>query len=540
MAAKTFLSWLGIAVLVLLSGRAASGQSVPAANARYSWVNAMGGASGNVPDTSFDADGNCYAICHFNSSNAVVAGVIMTNAGAGYDSFLVKYNSAGQSQWVRPMSGNASDFGLSVVAAASNLVYVVGSFYSDVFTMGSLSLTNTTSTNSSDVFAAKFDSNGNLLWLKQGTGDGIDTSYTAALDSAGNLLVGGSFNSSSISFGAISLLNAAPTKPDTFLVKYDPAGNVLWAKRGGGTQGDTIYRLAVDSTDSCYVTGFIQGSPTFGNIKLTSAGGFDAYAAKYDSSGNVLWATSLGGSGVEQGFGLALDSSNNCYVTGYFTSANSVFGSQTIHSAGTNDIFLAKLSPNGTVLWARSAGGTGNDRGFTVAVDSQGSPYVGGFFSGTANFGGISLNSSGNEDLCVIKYDANGNVQWVVPATGLSKDAASQLNFDGRGHLYISGQCSTNTAFGALTLTNALDSAMFVARLDFLPPFLNISLSNSRPILSWSTNVLTPVLAQSATNLSDPANWHDLTNVPVISGGFNVVTNLSPANPVFYRLRNAY
>src|ERR1051325_7787134 len=169
MAVKACIASLGIAFFALVPDWEASGQSVQAANAQFSWVNAMGGASGNVPDFSFDADGSCYAICHFNSSNAVVGGVTMTNAGYGYDSFLVKYNAAGQAQWVRPMSGDASDFGLSVAAAASNVVYVVGGFYSDVFTIGSLSLTNTTSTNSSDVFAAKFDSNGNLLWLKQGT-----------------------------------------------------------------------------------------------------------------------------------------------------------------------------------------------------------------------------------------------------------------------------------------------------------------------------------------------------------------------------------
>jgi hypothetical protein len=536
MAALKYIAALIIALL-LISRWEASAQSVQSAKAQFSWVNLMGGASGNVPDISFDASGNCYAISHFDSTNAMVGGVTITNTGSGYDSFLVKYDPAGQVQWVRAMSGDASDFGLSVVAAASDSVYVVGSFYSDVFTIGSLSLTNTTSTSSSDVFAAKFDSNGNLLWLKQGAGDGTDTSYTAGLDSAGNLLVGGSFASSAITFGTVSLVNSAVTTPDTFLVKYDLNGNVLWARRAGGIKGEVIYRLAVDSSDNCYVTGFFQGSATFGSFVLTSAGGFDVYVAKYDSSGNVVWATGMGGSGLEQGFGLALDAANNCYIAGYFTSANSTFGSQTIHTAGGNDIFLAKLSSSGTVLWARSAGGAGSDRGFTVAVDAQGSPYVGGFFSGTAAFGGVNLNSSGEQDLCVAKYDSSGNVQWVISAAGLSNDSANQLNFDGRGHLYISGQCSTNTVFGSLTATNALDRAMFVARVDFLPPFLSIGLSNSRPVLSWSTNVLTPVIAQGATNLL--GSWRDLTNVPVVSGEYNMVTNLAPSGPMFFRLRNA-
>ena len=528
---------IALAVLAaVLSGSDARGQSLQAANASFAWVASMGGASGNVPDLSVDTNGNCYAICHFNSTNAIVGSVTLTNSGAGYDTFLVKYNSQGQVQWVRQAFGNANDFGLTVAVDPSGPIYIAGNFYSDVLTIGAYSVTNSTSSGSADIFIAKLDPNGNVLWLRRAGGDAIDTAFHVAVDGSGNLLVTGSFFSTTATFDTVSLTGGGDS--DMFLAKYDPSGHIIWARRGGGTKADTGYRMAVDSANNCFVTGYFQGSATFGTSTVVSAGSFDVYLAKYDSSGNVQWVTSGGGSGTDEGFAIALDSSGNAYVAGFFTSASASFGGNTIHTAGGNDIFIVKVSPAGSVLWARSAGGSGSDRGFGLAVDSRGNAYVSGFFSSTATFGSISLPSTGAEDLCVIKYDPNGDVQWVVPASGVSNDTANSIIFDASGHLFLSGFCSTNTVFGNLTLTNALDSAMFVARLDFLLPLLKISHTGSRPILSWATNSAYALVAQTSTNLANAAAWHDVTNLPIFLNGTNSITNLTPISPSFYRLRS--
>ena len=521
----------GVITFVSIAG--VRGQSVLSADASFTWVNGIGGASGNVPDLCIDANGNCYAICHFDSTNAIVGGTTLTNTG-GYDSFLVKYNSRGQVQWLKHFFGDASDFGLALAVDSSGSAYVVGNFYSDVLTLDSFAVTNSTGTSASDIFAAKFDSDGNTQWLRRFGGDGTDTAFHVAVDHSYNVLITGSFFSTTIAFDSVTLTNAS-TDTDMFLVKLDSAGHVLWARRAGGPKGDTGYRMVVDADNNCYVTGYFNTSATFGTTALISAGGFDTYIAKYDSAGNLQWVTSGGGTGTDEGFCIAQDAAGNSYITGYFSSTTATFGGQVIHSAGGNDIFTAKISPSGAVLWAKSAGGAGDDRGRAVAVDAHGNAYVTGYFSGSATFGTTSLTSSGGEDICIIKYDSNGNVQWVIPVTGPSDDTANNITLDASGHLYLSGSCSSNTVFGGLTLTNTLNSTMFVARLDFLPPRLNIATTNSRPIIAWGTNFLTPLVAQVSTNLR---TWQDTTNSPVLLNEAYSITNLAPASPSFYRLRN--
>ena len=531
---KTLTSLL---MLCFSAAWGALGQSLPTANATFAWVSTAAGASGNIPDFSFDTNGNCYVVGHFNSTNATIAGVTMTNLGTGYDSFVTKYDPRGQAQWGQHLSGDASDFGLGIAVAPTNWIYITGSFYSDVLTLGPFSVTNSTTTANSDVFVAKLDLNGNVQWLRSFPGTATDTAYHTAVDHGGNIYILGSFSSTTMIFDTITL-SATSGSSDIFLAKLDPAGNVLWARSPGGSKPDTGYRMTIDASDNIFVTGYFGGTGTFGSTTLTSAGGDDVYVAKYNSSGDVQWAVGGGGTGTEEGFGIALDAAGNSYITGFFSSATATFGSQIIHRAGGNDMFVVKVSPTGTFLWARSAGGTGDDRGRDVAVDNQGNVYVSGVFSGTATFGTNILTSVGGLDMFLTKYDPNGNLQWVVPFTGLSDDQANEIEFDGNGHLYMSGQGSTNTYFGTLTVTNSTNSVPFIGRLDFLPPNLSITRSNNRPILSWATNSLTPTIAQSTTNVGNTGSWHDLTNGTAIIGSLNAITNIAPTNPTFYRLRN--
>jgi hypothetical protein len=526
------LAALTLATLATL-GAQVHGQTVASANASFAWANGVAGASGNVPDICTDAGGNCYAVCHFNSTNAMVGTTVLTNSG-GYDTFVVKYNSRGQPLWVKQLFGDASDFGLAIALDSAGSVYITGNFYSDVLALDGLSVTNATGTSASDIFIAKFDGNGAAQWLRRFGGNGTDTAFHVVVDRDDNVLITGSFFSTTLDFDTVTLVNAS-TDSDMFLAKLNPAGDVIWARRGGGPKGDAGYRMVVDANNNCVVTGYFFNSATFGTVNLVSAGSADAYVAKYDGSGNLQWVTSGGGTGVDEAFGLAQDAAGNSYVSGYFNSATASFGGQVIHSAGGNDLFLIKLSPSGTVLWAKSAGGTGDDRGKSVGVDAQGYVYVSGSFSGSATFGSTTLASTGGVDLCLLKYSPAGVLQWVIPATGPADDQGNQITLDRNGHLYVSGSCSSNAVFGALTLTNTLNNTPFLARLDFLPPNINITPTNGLPMLWWTTNFLTPVVAQGTTNLR---TWQDLTNAPVLVNGTFAITNLPPASPSFYRLRN--
>ncbi len=509
---KQLTGWKIVAALALIfSMPEINAQSLQAADASFAWVNSLTGADGNMPNFDFDTNGNCYAVCHFHSTNAVINGITLTNSGTGYDTVVIKYNNQGQVQWFKQATGAASDFGLAVAVDPAGPVYVVGSFYSAVMTLGGFSVTNSTGTSSSDIFVAKFDTNGNVQWLRWGGSSGIDTCYHARVDHDGNLMILGTFAASSIKFDTTTL--SATANNNLFLMKVDPAGHVIWAQWAGGANGAAGYRMAVDSSDDYYITGPFSGTVSFGSHTVVSAGKHDVFVAKYDTDGNVLWAISGGGSAEDEAFGIGIDPSGNCYVSGYIASATATFGTNTLHTAGGNDIFVAKISPSGSFLWARSAGGPGDDRAQPVVFDSQGNVYLGCHYSGNATFGNVTLTNAGGEDIAVVKYDPNGNFQWVISAGGSTDDEASAIEFDPSGHLFISGYCSSNCVFGNLVVTNTVSNGIYLARLDFSVP-------SAVNIINFSTTNASGWLA-TAGGAVDAIPYHDASTITITSNAFS-------------------
>ena len=126
----------------------------------------------------------------------------------------------------------------------------------------------------------------------------------------------------------------------------------LWATKAGGTSSDYGRSIAVDGSGNSYVTGYFAGTAIFGSTSLTSSGGEDIYIAKLDANANFLWAKKAGGTNGDNGISIAVDGSGNSYVTGYFQ-GTATFGSSSLTSSGGFEIFIAKLDSNGSFLWAK-------------------------------------------------------------------------------------------------------------------------------------------------------------------------------------------
>jgi hypothetical protein len=309
--------------------------------------------------------------------------------------------------WAKSAGGTDVDYGRSVTTDASGNVYVMGYFYSPTITFGTTTLTNAGTTGYSDMFIAKYDAAGNVLWAKSAVGIDSDRGYSVTTDASGNVYVTGSFDSPTITFGTTTLTNAGYT--DIFIAKYDAAGNVLWAKSEGGTSYDEGYSVATDASGNVYVTGYFISSITFGTTTLSNAGEEDMFIAKYDAAGTVLWAKSEGGTSNDYFRSVSTDASGNVYVTGYFYSPTITFGTTTLTNAGGFDIFIAKYDAAGNVLWAKSAGGTDDDLGYSVTTDASGNVYVtGSFDSPTITFGTTTLTNAGSVDMFIAKYDGTG------------------------------------------------------------------------------------------------------------------------------------
>ena len=197
------------------------------------------------------------------------------------------------------------------------------------------------------MFIAKYSANGAVQWAKKAGGIDYEESNSIAVDTSGNTYVAGKYSGSSITFGSTTLSNTMAGSSDVFLAKYNVNGNVIWAKSAGGQTSDDAASVAVDPSGNIFMTGnFSSTSISFGSDTLTntSVGHTDIFLTKYDTSGNVFWAKSVGGTNDEEANSIAVDASENAYLAGDFYSATLTFGITTLTNIGSPDIFIAKLA----------------------------------------------------------------------------------------------------------------------------------------------------------------------------------------------------
>ncbi len=198
---------------------------------------------------------------------------------------------------------------------------------------------------------------------------------------------------------------------DIFILKTDQAGIIQWVKKAGGASVDKGLAAAVDPSGHILVTGFYNGTAQFDSQTITSAGQQDIFVARYDPAGNLLWVQTAGGAGSDIGNDVKTDAFGNCYVTGEFTGSCTI-GSVNLNSLnGSIDVFIAKYDPSGTLLWVRQGAGAGTDRGTDLAVDNNGNVYVSGMFNDTITFDQPHYTIISNA-VFLVKYDASGQEQW--------------------------------------------------------------------------------------------------------------------------------
>lgn len=489
--------------------------------------------------------------------------------------------------------GATNDYGYGIAADSAGNSYVAGSFNGSA-AFGETSLTGQ---GGDDIFIAKYDNGGNLIWARGAGGAANDAASAVAVDGSGNCYVTGFFQGTA-TFGTANLVSAGG--PDVFIAKYDPTGNLLWAKSAGGSSDDRGYAIAVDGSANVFVAGAFNNTAAFGPTNLSAAGSFDVFVAKYDSTGQLLWARRAGGSLDDYGTGIAVDNSGNCYLAGHFGSPVATFDTVTLTNRGGRDVFIAKYGSAGNLVWVRQAGGSDYDVATAIAADGAGNSYVAGYFYGTATFGSSQITSTGLSDIFTAKYDSNGNPLWVSNAGGAGDDYAYGVALNSAGNCFVTGGFSGTATFGNSTFTGggilvlnydspnhlawakqaardagedygfaiatdpggncyltgylegnpctfdniALSSTsgadIYVARLDVTsttsrPPQLSLRLSGNQVIISWPTNNAAGLNLYYASSASGPATWNPMP-APSLSGGQYVVTDSATARARFYRL----
>jgi hypothetical protein len=331
-------------------------------------------------------------------------------------------------------------------------------------------------TNSTSIFLVKYSSSGTVIWAKQS----INRSYlynteegAIAIDQDNNTFVTGNFQDT-ISFGANTLTTSGLCN---FLVKYDPSGNVLWAKQASmpsNSCNSYANSVALDNKGNAYITGYFETAVFFGAYHLISLNNYSVFLAKYSAGGNLLWAKQSINLNSIFGYGystsVAIDSRNNPYITGSFDDSIK-FGSHILYSLNNYyDAYLTKYDTNGNVIWAEqsSLGLTGA----SLASDKSNHIYLGGTTNlndTTYTFGGYALHSTpwatGNAFL--LKFDTNGTAICgsIIENAGLYGDIGITSD-SSENYIYMAGTFANDTLhFGPDTLvpSNGGDG-VFLAR----------------------------------------------------------------------------
>ncbi len=389
--------------------------------------------------------------------------------------FNVQLADAQITEWAKKIGGPSDEVPYSVCTDFAGNILITGFFQSPTITIGTTILTNTTvCSNCYDIFLAKYDDNGNVLWAKSAGGGGMDVPGSVATDDSGNIYLTGSFTGYSITFDTTILFNHNSSREDIFVVKFDPNGNLVWAKAMGGSYDDKGFSISVDQNQYIYFCGqFSSNSVIFGLDTLHNLGlgvQSDLFISKYDLNGNEIWAKSTGGYWHDQANSITTDLAGNIFVTGFFWSDTIRFDNIIIvntDAAQGSDIFLVKYSPDGNAIWAKIAGGAYTDEALSLVTDMNSNLLVTGYFrSINCTFGSHVLNSHNlDRDIFIAKYDSSGLELWAKGAICHTDAVAHAISVDQFGNSYTVGEFADTIVFDSDTIYNISQGKdIFIAR----------------------------------------------------------------------------
>jgi hypothetical protein len=312
------------------------------------WAKGFGDTGNDVAQNiAADDYGNIYITGQFNSASITFDSLnVITNASSPMDCFVLKLDSAGNVVWAKSAGGINEDYGISLTVDRWGNPYITGYFESDSISFDSITLNHLVNQNKG--FVVKYDSSGIAKWAKSvsiSTNSLLGNKITAAVDTNGNLYMTGAFNAPTISFDSIVLTNSTTNyMNDIYIVKFDSAGNSLWAKNAIGSSDDASKNIAIDKNGDLYVTGYFKSSSiTFDSVTINRYGPTNIFAVKYSSSGNALWANSSSGPANAFGMGIGADAEGNVYLSGNFGAGGVIFDNIQLPSSSMQ-VFIAKLS----------------------------------------------------------------------------------------------------------------------------------------------------------------------------------------------------
>lgn len=376
------------------------------------------------------------------------------------DFFLTKVDAQGQTLWVRSLGGSQVDRGYGVAVDAAGNAYVTGHYQStDAQALGK-TLPNA---GDYDIFVAKYDGLGDLLWIQTAGGAGYDYGHGIALDSKGDVVISGAVAGQG-KFGETTVNEGSGSRA-IFWAKYSPEGALRWVKTTSGKFTGSGHGIAVDAQDHLYIGGSGAGTGQAGQVELKVTGGQAALVLKTTPDGEPVWAGLIPGKPSAGFHEISVDAQGRATGAGMFKGRVTV-GGQNYTTTGDKDSdgMLVHFTPEGKADWAHVIQGPGVDYCLGVAQGQAGQVYVTGEFSAEATFAGKNLVSQGATDIYTAEFDLQGKLTWIVTNGGPKGDNAYTV-FCTPKALFLGGACSSGAPFGKKIMGSPAAAEAYGAKL---------------------------------------------------------------------------
>ena len=416
---------------------------------------------------STDNSGNVYVAGKYEQK-ANFSGTIIPCAG-NHDIYLAKYTASGTLLWIKTAGGPNGDYAQALACDGSNYVYIAG----EIEGSSTINFEGNSNTlkgkGDNDIFLAKYDLEGNLLWAISEGGSGNDKAVGVSYDAAGNIYICGQYEGT-VTFGGKKTITANGDK-DMFVAKYDSNGKFVWVQNGGGPGKDDALGLKSDAEGNIYVCGKYKNGAVFGSNTLNCTElYYSAFLAKYDTNGDLKWIRTGKSDYDDLAWGVTLDNSGKIFIAGEFN-AYAVFGSMGISTTGQNDIFIACYDASGNIQWLKKAGGSDVDRARGIGCDGS-NIYITGQFGGTGYFGSTTLKGADERDIFMASLTNEGDFRWALSVGGKA-DATEDLGYesgdaifaDKAGNVYATGALLDGGTFGETSLSAYSRTDMFLTKI---------------------------------------------------------------------------
>ena len=403
-----------------------------------------------------------------SNANIATTGTHQNTLNGSLDGYLAKFNSSGIRQWGTYFGGSGSEQLFDLFVQPNGITYVSGDTFSSSNVASSGAHQTIYGGGIDDALIVKFDPNGLRLWSTYFGGTEHDIAEAITVDKLGNVIITGHTESTNNMATAGSYQPNYNFGYDVYLAKFNANGTLLWCTYYGDSGLDEAYSIACDTLNNIYITGLTQsivGISTPGVHQINQNGFQDAYIAKFDAiNGFLLWGTYYGGLAGERGNAIKVSNTGYIYVGGNTSSTN---GIATINSyqpqfAGSNDVFIACFDLNGTRQWGTYYGGSDTDYLEDLKLDANNNIL---FCGQTLSTNSISTNgayqtsiaSIFNYDAYFAKFSSNGSIKLATYFGGSSNENAKGIAFGNNGKVYLAGE--TTSTLGIATPSAHMNSA---------------------------------------------------------------------------------